>query len=426
MGKIKSKNIVAKANDLIMAKYDLSLAEQRLIIEVASMVHPKHDDDFLVYDVSVKDYVNLISSTAKNEYQRMKELAESLLKKPLFIKNDDGGFTGLNWFSSLRYIPSEGVLRCRFDKALKPYLLKLNEFYTSYQLENILRLKSKYAVRIYEILKSQHDLKRKKSKSKKISWEVELEELRKMIAIPDSYTWQDIKRQILKESRNALEATNIRFDFGPIKCGRRVHAVQFTITDTGQLALDLEPADQPQPEASGTESGGAASLGLLELIPEEYRASCRQLIQEALQAHSPEYIRDKISQANAENPSKYPGWLRRAIEENYQDVAALKKVAAAKKRAATVARKKAAAAAEKKAAAEKEKNWKIAEEIFAALPENEQKKLLDEAEEASAEGIKFLKGLPGAAKRIPEIIQAQAVEILMEKVQSNKFEISHS
>ncbi|MGB9500486.1 MAG: replication initiation protein [Dissulfuribacterales bacterium] len=383
MNTLKSKNIVAKANDLIMAKYDLSLAEQRLILEVASMVHPQHDDDFLVYDVSVKDYVNLVNSTTKNEYQRMKGLAESLLKKPLFIKNDDGGFTGLNWFSSLRYIPSEGVLRCRFDKDLKPYMLKLNEFYTSYQLENILRLKSKYAIRLYEILKSQHDLKQKKSKSKKISWEVELDELRKMIAIPDSYTWQDIKRQILKQAEKELLSTNIRFTYTVRKRGRKIHAIIFDIIDTGQLALELEPvapkSDSDAPANETNEKNPASEL--LDLVPAAEKKDVKKLIAAAAKKYPEAYIREKITLANAEkNLKNYGAWLRQAIADDY------KKSEKSEKKSAQKPKKQKT----KKTKDDKKTEQEIAEQRkirkkFAALEEAEKSKWIARARSEAAE-----------------------------------------
>ncbi|MCD6585418.1 MAG: replication initiation protein [Desulfobacteraceae bacterium] len=307
MDKPHSRYIVTKANDLIMAKYDLSLAEQRLIIEVASMVHPKKDEDFKGYDVSVRDYVNLVDSTAKNEYQRMKELAEKLLKKPLFIKNDDGGWTGLNWFSSLRYIPGNGVLRCKFSPDLKPYLLKLNECYTSYQLENVLRLKSKYAVRLYEALKS-------RTKLRKRMWEVELNELRVMIAIPKSYTWKDIRRQILQVAKKSLKATDIQFEFEPIKRGRRVVAVQFKIHDTHQQALELgQPTDTPAEKLKSAPIDNQAYL--IALVPEQYRIKAVKLIQK-YKEKGDEYIKRSVKYTNKNAKTNYIGYLVKVLADD--------------------------------------------------------------------------------------------------------------
>ena len=43
-------------------------------------------------------------------------------------------------------------LAVKMNPLLKPFLLGLQERYTQYQLENILAMKSVYAIRIYELL----------------------------------------------------------------------------------------------------------------------------------------------------------------------------------------------------------------------------------------------------------------------------------
>jgi plasmid replication initiation protein len=50
------------------------------------------------------------------------------------------------------YNESEGAIDIRFDPFLRPYLLELKKEFTSYKLENVIKLKSSYAIRIYELL----------------------------------------------------------------------------------------------------------------------------------------------------------------------------------------------------------------------------------------------------------------------------------
>ena len=379
MDKIQSKNIVTKSNDLIMSRYDLSLAEQRLIIEVASMISPD-DEDFKDYVVSVRDYVDLVDSTAKNEYQRMKDLAEKMLKKPLFLHQPDGGWVGMNWFSSFAYKPRIAVLECSFDPHLKPYLLKLKNCFTSYQLKNVLKLKSKYAVRLYEILKSKAKLK---------TWEIELDELRKMIVIPENYTWQDIKRRVLESAKKSLKATDIQFKFEPIKRGRRIHAVKFSITDTGQIPLELEPAAPKSDSDTANEKNPAENL--LNLIPPNEQKRAEKLMQQALEKYPATYIKEKILLANSQKElGNYSAWLRSALKNDYQPPARKPKKAAPPK-------SKKIDTEAKRIDAEMERAREIRRR-FAALPAAERQarkqKILDEN---------------------PEMIAAQAVQIAAEE-----------
>lgn len=75
------------------------------------------------------------------------------MKKVLEIK-EGKEIIQLSWLSSARYKIGQGIVILKFDSNLKPYLLQLKELYTSYKLENILSLKSKYSIRLYEILRS--------------------------------------------------------------------------------------------------------------------------------------------------------------------------------------------------------------------------------------------------------------------------------
>ncbi|MGC8790519.1 MAG: replication initiation protein, partial [Desulfurella sp.] len=121
--KTNENALVVKHNNLVMSRYNLSLAEQRLILQVASMIE-KDDEDFKTYTVYVSEYLDLIDSDAPNTYRKLKEFAETLLKKPLHIPKDHGGFLVCNWFAGLEYEPKKGVLLCSFHPDLKPYLLQ--------------------------------------------------------------------------------------------------------------------------------------------------------------------------------------------------------------------------------------------------------------------------------------------------------------
>ena len=57
----------------------------------------------------------------------------------------------IQWVTACAYEKGVG-LAVKMNPLLKPFLLGLQERYTQYQLENILAMKSVYAIRIYELL----------------------------------------------------------------------------------------------------------------------------------------------------------------------------------------------------------------------------------------------------------------------------------
>jgi len=227
---MKKNSLVVKHNSLIRSRYDYTLAELRMIIAVASMIEPR-DEDFRTYSVPAKEYAELMGADQDNQYRSLKKLGTMLLSKPLIIP-DSKGFLICNWFSSYRYIDGEGRIEVSFDPALKPHMLQLKEQFTKYKLENILRFKSVYSIRLYELAKS---------------WEargdftISLDEFRQIMGLdcldkkdkgckPKYKLYGDLKRKVINRSIKEINAlSDIKLSYKEKKLGRKVTDLVFTI-----------------------------------------------------------------------------------------------------------------------------------------------------------------------------------------------------
>ena len=126
--------------------------------------------------------------------------------------------TWVNWFSSFSY--EEGVIEYKFDPLLKPFLLQLKNNFATYQLKNILSLKSAYSIRMYELL-NQYKVIGKRT--------IEIEELKLLLNIPDSYRNNDILKLLEKIKKELTSKTDLIFDFEAIKESRQFKSFEFTI-----------------------------------------------------------------------------------------------------------------------------------------------------------------------------------------------------
>jgi len=222
---IIDKKEVVLSNTLVASKFHLTKEEQNLIFLVASQIH-SDDEDFKTYKVSTAD---LEKATGVQQFnrKRIKEMSFSIMSKPIRLQDK----TVVNWFSAIKPLEKEAALEVRFDKALKPYLLNLQERFTKAELTNLFTFKSKYSGRLYLLLKSEYGLQENHRVIVPTSFEVE--DLIDRFAMPKSYKqrYSLFKNDFLHK---ALEEINTLTEFfvtyEVIKAGRKIDKIKFFIT----------------------------------------------------------------------------------------------------------------------------------------------------------------------------------------------------
>lgn len=226
--------LVTKSNTLITSSYDLSLEEQRIILTLASMVQPT-DEDFKPYKLNIKEFMELLGVEDKSKYTVIPKITKELMQKVFEIKNGNK-ITQVAWLSSAEYEKGLGTVELEFSPKLKPFMLGLKEFYTSYKLKNVLELKGKYSIRMYEILKSNEFRKNVK---------IELDDLRNILKVnKGSYlVYQNFKNRIIIQAQKELQdKTDISFEFEEIKTGKKVTHLGFSIKSNAKVITKSEVA----------------------------------------------------------------------------------------------------------------------------------------------------------------------------------------
>jgi plasmid replication initiation protein len=219
--KTNTKNLVTKSNMLIEANYKLGVVEQKIILYLASNIHSK-DSDFKTYTLPIKEFNKLLGLKGTPKYTELRQITKELMHK-VFEVRIDKKVIQVSWLSYVAYNENDGTIDIRFDPFLRPYLLELKREFTSYRLENVVKLKSSYAIRIYEFLKQYEKLHERT---------FSLIDLRKMLGAEDVYpAYGNFKQRVIVPAQEELKKkTDISFEIEEVKVGRRVDKIKFLIS----------------------------------------------------------------------------------------------------------------------------------------------------------------------------------------------------
>lgn len=266
--------LIVKHNALIEARYKLTLCEQKLVLGVVMQIKPD-DKDFQEYRMSVQEFIDLMDVEGNDYHARVEECAREILKKPLTIQLGGGNELYCNWFASIKYEPVAGQVAFDFHPALKPYLLRLQNRYTKYDSANVMRLESKFSIRLYELLKQYLKI------GERI---ITLVEFRLMLGIEDTYSYANIKQRILDPCEIELEdKSDLSYDYQPIKTGRKVTAIRF-------LIFINEKAAPPQKQLITQEE-----QKILNQIPVQPTKTLKRAVKRAIKTHGIQGVQEIVT-----------------------------------------------------------------------------------------------------------------------------------
>lgn len=225
--------LVLKRNDMIQkGRHELNLQEQRCVLYAISKIKPQ-DSVFQEYTFELSDFYKLCG--LQNEsYTKLKAILQGLADRSWWATIDDNGTESLvRWFSTLRTNGKSGKVTIEFHKDMMPYLLELSKqdaFYTRYQLKYILPMKSQYAIRLYELLKSYQ--------KNNYEWFFEIDALKKQLNCENYKDFKDFRKRVLEPAVAEINGfTDIKIAWEPIKEGKKVSRIVFYMADKTRSAL---------------------------------------------------------------------------------------------------------------------------------------------------------------------------------------------
>lgn len=219
---------VIKDNALIQQTISsLSVKSQKMLLYLISRIKPDTKiTDGILLDYDVLCDVCGISRHPKNISDFRASLKELMQPNSYYIGKYEEIWAWIV-YTKLEFQDEHGHINSNpkqvmitFNPALEAKLIDLRNKFTSYVLENILVLDTKYSIRLYELLSSYKNLTQK---------EFDFEDLKDLLQSPD-YDWDKFREKILKPSTEDINIyTDLNIDYTSIKNGRRIASVFFEI-----------------------------------------------------------------------------------------------------------------------------------------------------------------------------------------------------
>ncbi|WP_280564228.1 replication initiation protein [Chromohalobacter sp. 48-RD10] len=219
--------------------------------------------DEVMYSVSVSDYSSLVGTSSHSTYKELADAALRLKRREVWLREYPNGngkrprtlVTG--WVQSIAYIESEGRIELRFSKDMLPYLTQLTEQFTRYALEDIAKMTSSHAIRLYELLCQWRDTRQR---------EVSIEWIRESFQLGDKYpAIKDFKRRVIEPAVEQInEHSPIWVKWSQRKTGRRVSHFVFMFGEkTDKKASGItDKRRKPKRTASADQGSQGALFGI--------------------------------------------------------------------------------------------------------------------------------------------------------------------
>lgn len=237
---------VIKSNQITFgSRYNYSIDEQKTIAYICSLIKPTSHQIELEYNFNIRNFCKTCGIDYNNGkvYEYIRNILRGLVQKVMILELPDGTETTVNWVQKVWSNKGTGIVRIKLDEDMIPYLFELKCRFMSYKLKDILCMKSQYSIRLYEVLKSYHDLKigqtDHRNKKEKFSnpqivwWEVNIDELKRKLMVNTIQTYNNYKNfrlRVLEPAQKEINAfTEINIFFKPIYQGRKVIKIEFGI-----------------------------------------------------------------------------------------------------------------------------------------------------------------------------------------------------
>ena len=224
----KDSRLVVKDNSLIDASFNLSLVEQRLML--LAIVEARELDKLTPdtpIEVKATAYRDQYKTDESNAYSQLADATKQLFNRQFsYIDNFKGEdcITVARWVNRASYLNDRGTVVLYMSSEVISMISRLEANFTQYLLEQVSDFKSKYSIRLYELLIKYRDIG--------VSKKFDIEELRSKLGLENTEykAMCDFKRDVLDKAVkeiNKSDKADIQIKYEQFKEGRKVSHILF-------------------------------------------------------------------------------------------------------------------------------------------------------------------------------------------------------
>lgn len=237
-------NLIVKSNSFVGASYGLGVTEQRLVL--LAILKARETDSISeaigkTLTIHASDYMAHFGVDRATAYESLENAVNGLYESEYrfieILPNGERKTHRERFVSGIAYSNGLGQVELRFTPETVPLVVGLSENFTKYEIEQVSRLSSQYALRLYEML-TQWRAKGKVS--------MKLDELRFKFGLLDNeYPRMDnFKRWVLDMAVNEINKhTDLAVSYEQHKQGRVITGFTFAIKQKTKSKPKLQEQD---------------------------------------------------------------------------------------------------------------------------------------------------------------------------------------
>ena len=214
----------------LKAKETARLGAIRLLLAAISQIDPRKPMPRPI-SITAQDFSEQYGIPLKHAYEALKEATSALYERD--IKTFDGRYKSrFRWVDRVDYLDGGGETKLFFTVHVQPYLVHLNQRFTTYELKRIADLTSTHSIRLFELLQQFRSTG---------FYRVSVAEFRELLELGPSYErYSNLKLKVIDPAIAELrEKSGLLVELKTEKKGRAINRLTFTFRDDEQMKLNF-------------------------------------------------------------------------------------------------------------------------------------------------------------------------------------------